>query len=753
MIAGSRKGVGLHGLAFPLLLLLILCGFYWKLLFTYQYDWLWGPDLTMQVLPWFEEQSHQLHHSQVPLWDTHEWGGQPLPGQAQPGTFYPLNWILWLMPHQGAHIPMSMLNWYYVAIHYMAALFTYLLCRDLGRSRPAALAAGIIFALSGYVGKNDWPQMVNGAVWTPLIFLFLLRSVRGVRPVSSAALCGLFLGMAWLAGHHQVPIFLTLASALVWIYYILRSGKFDLRMAGLALMAMTFSVLVGAIQILPAREFGQLALRWVGTPNPMGWNDAVPYYVHRDHSLHPYQLFGIFIPGLDQSADPFLGVVAFSLALLGLGMCWKHPEVKIFAALAVGGVLYAIGPHSVFSGLIYAVVPFVEKARVPAMALFLFQAGAAVLAAYGMDQLRASTDIPWLNIVLRGVSAAGRLLVLVLLFVLVSKKFSWDMDDRVVITALVTLLLAGLLYGWRAGGISSRQGFTLLTLLILFELGNDAGFTLSDRHDWEQRKFIERVRGNPDLADFFHGQQKNGPFRVETQTEDIYSNWADYYDVDFLHSYAGVTVNTWNLEMHTWPTRMLYGVRYTLARDPTHDGQREVFQGASGIKVYENPEAFPRAWAVHEVVSISDVAKGRAFVNDHGAELRSKVLTLGNAPTLQQCPDSPDQVSVTRYRPSSVSITASMGCGGMVILADTFYPGWRATVDGTPTPIQEVDMALRGVLVAKGRHEIRFDYRPWSVYLGALMTFFGVAGAIALAVFDRRRPRELTSSPGPSTAA
>ncbi len=729
-------------LAFPLLILLILCGFYWKLLFTYQFDWVWGPDLTMQVLPWFEEQSRQLHAGQVPLWDTHEWGGQPLPGQAQPGTFYPLNWILWLMPHQGTHLPMLLLNWYYVAIHYMAALFTYLLCRDLGRSRPASLAAGLIFALAGFLGRNDWPQMINGAVWTPLIFLFLLRAVQRIRPVSSAALCGLFLGMAWLAGHHQIPIYLTIASGLVWSYYIFRSGKLDLRTGGLALMAMTFCVLVGGVQILPAREFGQLALRWVGIPNPMGWSDHIPYYVHGSHSLRPFQLFGIFTPQGDQSSDPFLGVVAFSLALLGLKMCWKDPAVKLFAALAIGGVLFAIGPHSVFHGLIYALVPLAEKARVPAMAVFLFQASAAVLAAYGVDQLHASPpETPWLRTMIRGVFSAGRLLALVLLFALVSQKFNWDWDDRVVITALVTLLLAGLLYAWRAGSLSSRLGFTLLTLLLLFELGNDAGYGLSDRNEWEQRKYIERVRGNPDLADFFHGLQKIGPFRVETQTEEIHSNWGDYHDVDFLQSYAGVTVNTWHLEMQTWPTRMLYGVRYTLARNPTHDGQREVFQGASGIKVYETPEAFPRAWAIHEVVSISSVDQGREFVAEHGNQLQWKALTAGSAPNLQRCPDSPDQVAVTRYRPSSVGISASMGCIGMVVLADTFYPGWHATVDGAPVPIQEVDMALRGVLVPQGRHDIQFYYRPWSVYLGALMTLCGVGGAVGLAFVDRRRER------------
>src|SRR5689334_17526743 len=78
------KGRWPSSLTYPLLLLLIVACFYWKLVFTYQFDWIWGPDLADQILPWFEEEARQLQHSQFPLWDPHTWLGQPLLGQAQP---------------------------------------------------------------------------------------------------------------------------------------------------------------------------------------------------------------------------------------------------------------------------------------------------------------------------------------------------------------------------------------------------------------------------------------------------------------------------------------------------------------------------------------------------------------------------------------------------------------------------------------------------------------------------------------------
>jgi uncharacterized membrane protein YfhO len=74
----------------------------------------------------------------------------------------------------------------------------------------------------------------------------------------------------------------------------------------------------------------------------------------------------------------------------------------------------------------------------------------------------------------------------------------------------------------------------------------------------------------------------------------------------------------------------------------------------------------------------------------------------------------------------------------MVVLSDTFFPGWRARVDGQPAEIFQVNAAMRGVLVPKGTHSVTMRYRPASVYLGAALSLLGVLGAIAVAFVGRR---------------
>jgi uncharacterized membrane protein YfhO len=62
-----------------------------------------------------------------------------------------------------------------------------------------------------------------------------------------------------------------------------------------------------------------------------------------------------------------------------------------------------------------------------------------------------------------------------------------------------------------------------------------------------------------------------------------------------------------------------------------------------------------------------------------------------------------------------------------LILADTYFPGWTATIDGQATPIIETFGALRGVVIEPGEHHVEYSYRPASAMAGAALTLLGFA--------------------------
>src|SRR5262249_20321863 len=145
-------------------------------------------------------------------------------------------------------------------------LFMFWLCRDLGRGTMASYIGGIAFAVSGEVGSIAWIQKLNGMIWIPLIFLFFLRALRGRQAVWNASLAGFFLGISWLSGHHQIPLYTTLVLAGIWIFHFYqefeRSKSFSWQRLVPAAAWSVFFILTAAPQMLPAYFYGRTAMRW-----------------------------------------------------------------------------------------------------------------------------------------------------------------------------------------------------------------------------------------------------------------------------------------------------------------------------------------------------------------------------------------------------------------------------------------------------------------------------------------------------------
>ena len=87
-------------------------------------------------------------------------------------------------------------------------------------------------------------------------------------------------------------------------------------------------------------------------------------------------------------------------------------------------------------------------------------------------------------------------------------------------------------------------------------------------------------------------------------------------------------------------------------------------------------------------------------------------------------------------------IEARTARGGLLVLADTYYPGWTATVDGRAQPILRANVMQRGVAVPPGAHRVVFEFRPESGRQGMLLTALGlvllVGSALALVFWGRR---------------
>jgi hypothetical protein len=456
--------------------------------------------------------------------------------------------------------------------------------------------------------------------------------------------------------------------------------------------------------------------------------------VHSQYSLIPTSLLSIVIPGFNRNADPFIGVAALTLALLAVAMAWKEWPVRIFAAVSVGGLLFALGRNDVFHGILYALVPMVEKARNPSMGVFIYHFGIAILATYGIDYLLSDERSPWPRRAAISLVVYGGLVFTILAALVIAQKPPGD--DRFVVIALVALLMAWVLRGWRNGHIAPPTAAVLALGLMLIEFGNFSGIYWPNREETDRTVYLKKLKEDSDLAGFLLSVP--WPVRVEISDKDIPYNFGDWYGIDQFGGYvASLPVNLLNLPWHAARAKQLFGVNYTVKRDPAGPNQQEVFQTARGLKVYWNADAFPRVWTVHEAQRVKQPSDVEILITSNVLDLRRTTFLLESPPSMDSCPAA-DSVRLVKRNSGRLMIEAEMGCRGMVILGDSFFPGWVAKVDGKPAKIYEAYGAIRGVVVDKGKHTIEMRYLPVSVLTGLLMTLAGVAGAAVLSVRARR---------------
>jgi hypothetical protein len=585
----------------PLVLFALTIGVHWKTLLTKQYQEFDVSDLTAQVAPWLQVQSAQWHRHPPLLWDPYQVSGQSLIGQAQPGAAYPFNWLLFLAPLKHGFVGGGTLNWYLAIIRFMAALACYWLCRDLGRSLPASILGASAFAFAGYVATTAWPQMLNGAVWAPLVFLFSLRALRGEKPLVNSIVSGAFLGIAWLSGHHQIPIYTTLAISGVWIYHIARRQHMERSLCFVAL-AVTM-VLVSALETFPAYSYAQSSVRWVNASHELTWNEPVPYSVQDQFSLNPASILGVFLESLFTHSDPYVGIAATALAILGVALAWSESPVRLFAAVALGGMIYAFSGATILHGIIYAMVPFAEKARNAAMAVFIFHLGICVLAAFGVDALRDHAQSVWVKRVMVG---CGVVAIAIWFFEAIVWSFHTPVTARtspIAVTGLVAVLLIALLNSLRAGTIQARSAAVLLIVLVMLEIGSLTQADLANRD--QGYRYWGVLARDPDLAAFLKGRPL--PFRADFKADDIPYNFGDWYGVESYMGYAASGPQAFMRVQGSERTHDLVGVRYYVAKQPPRAGLVEIFSSAAGIKVFETTTAMPRAWSVHETLAIHNL--------------------------------------------------------------------------------------------------------------------------------------------------
>lgn len=142
------------------------------------------------------------------------------------------------------------------------------------------------------------------------------------------------------------------------------------------------------------------------------------------------------------------------------------------------------------------------------------------------------------------------------------------------------------------------------------------------------------------------------------------------------------------------------------------------------VWIYRLEPALPRVAFHHRVLVADANALDASGAPAHQPSATRALIALSTPPSevLQRQSATGNDAGPARgsahiraWRNDAVTIDVTAQTPGVVVLHDTFYPGWVAQVDGRPAPILRADLIFRAVEVAAGRHSIEFRYQPLSL--------------------------------------
>jgi len=582
----------MHARATPFLALALLtAGFYWKLTATRgEFIWFDHPDMCALEIPRLQFQAREFHRGRFPLWDPHIWMGQPLIGQTQPGPIYPLNLAMLMIPLDAdGSIKTQTLNAYFVILHFIAALGAYLLCRGLKRSRTASILGAAAFSFAGFTGSVPWVDVLNGAIWIPYIAHFVTQSIR-LSSFRHAALAGLFMGLSWLSGHHEIPLMTTLGVTIAW----LASRRWKQGFVSVTIMAM-----IASAQMISTIEFGRLAKRWGPANGPVGWNDPVAYLSSSIYSLTPRSLAGLVLPGQGTNADSsaFLGIVTIALAALAIATVWRLRPVKWLTFVALGSGIFALGAFTPVHGWLYAIVPMLSKARVPSRAIVILDFALVILAAYGADQFLRGYGRQAARRIATIAAALGALILIAAII------FKVDTTNETVLAALVAFGFFALQRNCEK--LTKPVTAALLLLMMITEWHATFTKPWQSRYEENAQPYARGLRTHGDIVDYLNRQP--GPTRVRVNDRDVPANFGDLHGIDMHEGYsAAATANLLHYGRHTQNAQRIFAITHYIAKAPDlPETLGPVFSGRDdNVKVFRVTNPLPRARAVHRVESV-----------------------------------------------------------------------------------------------------------------------------------------------------
>lgn len=177
------------------------------------------------------------------------------------------------------------------------------------------------------------------------------------------------------------------------------------------------------------------------------------------------------------------------------------------------------------------------------------------------------------------------------------------------------------------------------------------------------------------------------------------------------------------------PLLDLLNVKYVVSEHELSGRWELAFTDAYGLQVYRNRDVLPRAFIVYKAVYARGPEQSLEMIANPAFDFRTHVVLEGSAPDLAaaEAPSQIGQARIIQYEPERVVIETDTLTDGILVLIDTYAPGWQARVDTQPAEVYIADHAFRAVRIPAGRRRVEFVYAPPSFVIGSAISLAALA--------------------------
>lgn len=719
---------------------------------------------------------------EIPLWNPNEIMGQPLHASMGFVSFYPTSFLYFVMDPLRAYAVALALHLVFLG------LGAYLLFKHDGLSATPALFGGVLAMFCGFVtARFHMACIIWVAAWYPWILLASKRLID--RPTyRGAAWLALSIGLSLLGGFPQVAMFMLYAAAAAFLVgWFRRSRRFKTMV--LAFVAALSGGLLSAVLMLPGAEFLSESTRGTHLPeesfstrtlDPVAAIGAVLPHFFGDivqevdphnptvRALSDFPTHSLTTPGNQNVFTEnclFMGCIPLALIAIALVQGMKKNN-RFHIALAAVAIGIAFG------------VPLISDAArhlpgaadgLPKRALWIASFSMAWLAASGLaSMMRSSRQGPLFTLVIAGSS-------FVVLGALSWMPFeTWVLSDasaddlywfrQSVRPDLWNAGFAGvmlLLSAW----LLKRAAPVLAAIVLIFggtvEVAHfarathppqalESQFASTPVIEWLKQKgadsdcrivsFYNSQALPGSLAQIFGIKSING---YTAMTDRRSAELFDALDPEMLRVDKRVVGAIRDVALLRSPLLDLFNVRFVACSLPGHNILEPRIEEFPNIELcyvnkdevlalYERKTVLPPAFMVKEVKCVPD--------NETRIELLTSssfkpidlavVEKASHSRTAEELTQG--EVDYNRVSPERIELQVNSPGPGFVVISETHFPGWEASVDGKAVPLIQTNHSLMGVAVPAGSHDVEIVYRPASFYWGAALSIVGLLICVAL---------------------